>query len=123
MMYKKSRRLITLIEIVIVMFLIAMITGVIAYNYTGTLEKGKAFKTEMGIERLTTILNLAAAEDRGLTDNIESKWESIVRQSPLVNKPNELINDGWGEKYEVTLDQDGNIQVHSRRYDEYKRSH
>lgn len=33
------------------MFLIAMITGVIAYNYTGSLEEGKAFKTKAGIEK------------------------------------------------------------------------
>ena len=31
----KKRRFITLVEMMIVMFLIAMITGVIAYNYTG----------------------------------------------------------------------------------------
>lgn len=122
-MYKKTRRLITLIEIVIVMFLIAMITGVIAYNYTGTLEKGKAFKTEMGIERLTTILNLAAAEDHSLVNDVESRWESVVKRSPLVNKPDELIKDGWGEKYQVGLDDNGNIEVHSRNYDDYKRSH
>lgn len=122
-MYQIKRRMITLIEIVIVMFLIAMITGVIAYNSIGTLEKGKAFKTEMGIERLTTILNLAAAEDPSVADNIEGKWETIVRQSPLVNKPSELIEDGWGEKYRVGLDENGNIQVSSRKYEEYKRTH
>lgn len=122
-MYQVKRRFLTLIEIVIVMFLIAMITGVIAYNSIGTLEKGKAFKTEMGIERLTTILNLAAAEDPSVADNIEGKWEMIVRQSPLVNKPSELIEDGWGEKYRVSLDENGNIQVSSRKYEEYKRTH
>lgn len=122
-MYKKKRRLITLIEIVIVMFLIAMITGVIAYNYTGTLEKGKAFKTEMGIERLTTILNLAVAEDRTVSDNIEGKWVEVINRSPLVNKPKELVEDGWGEKYQVSIDENGNIQVNSRKYEEYKRNH
>lgn len=122
-MHKKKRRLITLIEIVIVMFLIAMITGVVAYNYTGTLEKGKAFKTEMGIERLTTILNLAVSENPGVVNEVQGRWQEIVRSSPLVNKPDELINDGWGNPYQVGVDEDGNIHVTSSRYEEYKRSH
>lgn len=122
-MQKKKRRNITLIEIVIVMFLIAMITGVIAYNYTGTLEKGKAFKTEMGIERLTTVLNLSAAEHPTLLDNIEGKWKEVVRSSPLVNKPDELIHDGWGYEYRVNVDNSGNIEVSSAKLDEYKKNH
>ena len=45
----------------IVMFLIALITGVIAYNYRGTLEEGKAFKTKAAMEKLETILSLEIA--------------------------------------------------------------
>lgn len=120
-MYKKKRRFITLIEIVIVMFLIAMITGVVAYNYTGTLEKGRAFKTEMGIKRLTDILNLAVTEDPSLLQNIQGDWESIVKTSPLVNNPNDLIKDGWGNQYQVSVDSNNNVQVHSQKFDDYKR--
>jgi len=121
-MQKKKRKFITLIEIVIVMFLIAMITGVIAYNYTGTLEKGKAFKTEMGIERLTTVLNLYAAEHPSFVENIEGKWKDAVTTSPLVNKPNDLIFDGWGYEYHVNVDSTGNIEVSSPKLEEYKKS-
>ena len=45
----------------IVMFLIALITGVIAYNYRGTLEEGKAFKTKAAMEKIETILSLEIA--------------------------------------------------------------
>lgn len=121
-MYKKKRRFITLIEIVIVMFLIAMITGVVAYNYTGTLEKGKAFKTEMGIKRLTDILNLAVSENPSLLQNIQSNWEGVVRHSPLVNNPNDLIKDGWGNTYDVSVDSNNNVEVHSQRFEDYKRA-
>lgn len=122
MMVKKKRRLITLIEIVIVMFLIAMITGVVAYNYTGTLEKGKAFKTEMGIERLTQILNLAVSENPRLVQHIGNDWQNIVRNSPLVNKPDDLIDDGWGIPYQVSVDENGNIKVYSEKYTSYKQT-
>ena len=56
----------------IVMFLIALITGVIAYNYRGSLDEGKAFKTKAAIEKLETILNLRVSEDPGLQDSITS---------------------------------------------------
>src|SRR5690554_352491 len=112
------RRYVTLIEMMIVMFLIALIIGVIGYNYRGTLEEGKAFKTKAGIERLETILNLAVAENADLLDDIESNWPEIVRNSPLVSNPSALIHDGWGQEYNVTVE-DGEIVVRSDRYEEY----
>ncbi len=51
-MKQYKRRYITLIEIMIVMFLIALITGVLAYNYRGSLDEGKAFKTKTGLAML-----------------------------------------------------------------------
>ena len=49
---KIKRHFVTLIEMMIVMFLIMLITGVIAYNYRGSLDEGKAFKTRAGIEKV-----------------------------------------------------------------------
>ena len=112
------RRYVTLIEMMIVMFLIALIIGVIGYNYSGTLEEGKAFKTKAGMEKLETILSLAAAENPSLMDDIESNWQQVVRSSPLVKDPNSLIKDGWGIEYNVTIE-DGNIEIRSDRYQQY----
>lgn len=116
-----NRRYITLIEIMIVMFLIALITGVLAYNYRGTLEEGKAFKTKVGIERVDDILNLKAAQDPDFLQNVDT-WKEVIRGSPTVKDPDALIKDGWGEEYQVTVE-DGNIRVRSRRYTEYLQSH
>ena len=120
MVYLK-RRFITLIEIMIVMFLIALITGVLAYNYRGTLDEGKAFKTKTSIERLETILNLKAADDPSFVQNSDS-WKEVIRTSPMVKDPDALIRDGWGEEYQVSHEE-GGIKVHSRRYNEYLQSH
>src|SRR5438552_2150021 len=100
---KFERRYLTLIEMMIVMFLIALIMGVIAYNYSGTLEEGKAFKTKAGIEKLGTILNLAAAENPDILNDIDGSWQDVVKSSPLVQSPNSLIRDGWGQVYQVTV--------------------
>jgi len=118
---KLKRRFVTLIEMMIVMFLIALITGVIAYNYRGTLEEGKAFKTKAGIEKLETILSLRASDDPDLLDDIQSKWQDVIKTSPLVHSPSALIKDGWGGEYEVEVD-DGEIKVRSQKYEDYKRS-
>lgn len=112
---------VTLIEMMIVMFLIAMILGIVAINYRGTLDKGRAFKTQAGIEKLQAILNLAIAENPSLDLTSEQAWHNAVERSPLVQNPNTLFNDGWGIPYIVEV-QDGKIIVISRRYEEYMRS-
>jgi type II secretory pathway pseudopilin PulG len=114
-LHKLKKRFITLIEMMIVMFLIAMITGVIAYNYTGSLEEGKAFKTKNGMEKIHTILDLHLATNPG--ESI-SDWKAIVGNSPLVKNSNELVKDGWGVEYQVKADEHG-IEISSSKYTEY----
>lgn len=117
--WKSKRRFITLIEMMIVMFLIAMITGVVAYNYRGSLETGKAFKTKTGADRLENALSLILAED---PEADLSTWQNLIKHSPLVNNPADLIKDGWGETYQVSWNEEKNrIEVHSRRYEEYQK--
>lgn len=115
-----KRRFITLIEIMIVMFLIALITGVLAYNYRGSLEEGKAFKTRAAMDKLETILNLAVAQDPRQKENISEHWQAIVETSPLVHNPKDLEIDGWGYPYKVEID-DGKIEITSEGYNEYLR--
>lgn len=123
-MYRFQRRCVTLIEMMIVMFLIALITGVIAYNYRGSLDEGKAFKTKAAKEKLETVLNLEVAKNPSSRDEIADKWKSVILQSPIVHDAKALITDGWGEEYHVYVDQEtGAIKVESRKYDEYVRSH
>lgn len=118
-----KRRYITLIEIMIVMFLIALITGVLAYNYRGSLDEGKAFKTKAAIEKIETILNLAVSEDPNRANSIGSDWQNIIRASPLVSNPNALLVDGWGFPYHVAPDDQGVIRVTSQKYNDYVSSH
>lgn len=120
-MKQVRKRYITLIEIMIVMFLIALITGALAYRFGGALEKGYAFKTKANIERLEAILNLAIAENPSLLQNIESDWQNIVDKSPLVKDAKSLKTDGWGYLFKVD-NVDGQIEVHSVKYEDYKRA-
>lgn len=115
-----KKRFITLVEMMIVMFLIAMITGVIAYNYTGSLEEGKAFKTKAGIEKIHTILDLHLATHPEDRDSIESKWTEIVDNSQLVKNAKDLKKDGWGVEYQVGKDNSGDIEIKSAKYEAYQ---
>lgn len=117
-----KKRFVTLIEMMIVMFLIALITGALAWNFGGALDKGKVFKTRTNIERLESILLIAAADHPDFFDDIESNWKDFVKQSPLVQNPNTLMKDAWGQEYKVTTE-DGDIQVRSDRLDDYIKNH
>lgn len=117
-----KKRNLTLIEIMIVMFLIMLIMGVVAYNYRGALDEGKAFKTKAGIDQIETVLEMAVAQDPELLENIPSEWEEIVLTAPTVKNPASLIKDGWGESYQVRVE-DGRVVVSSKRFEEYKKTH
>ena len=111
----------TLIEMMIVMTLIMMIIGVLGYNYMGALDEGKAFKTKEGMQRLQTILSLAASDNPAILEDIQSNWQDVVRNSPLVQNPNALIKDGWGQTYQVSVE-GGEIIIQSERYQAYIKS-
>jgi general secretion pathway protein G len=117
-----KKRFITLVEMMIVMFLIAMITGVIAYNYTGSLEEGKAFKTKNGMEKIRTVLDLYLAGHPTEKDQIRSNWKAIVASSQLVKNAKELEVDGWGAEYQVNVDENGDILITSEKYEKYLES-
>jgi general secretion pathway protein G len=117
--YSVRKRMITLIEIMIVMFLIALITGVLAYNYRGSLEEGKVFKTQAAMQKLETILNLAVAQDPRLQDGISEHWRTIVESSPLVHNAKDLEYDGWGYEYKVEKNNEGKIEIISEGYNNY----
>ncbi|WP_068468572.1 type II secretion system protein [Candidatus Protochlamydia phocaeensis] len=115
-----KKRFVTLVEMMIVMFLIAMITGVIAYNYTGSLDEGKAFKTKAGIEKIHTILDLHLASHPEDKESLDTNWKGIVERSQLVKNPKELLKDGWGAEYDVSTNQEGDIEIRSGKYEAYQ---
>lgn len=126
-MRKTRKRFMTLIEIIIVMFLITLIAGAIAYKVKDAMDYGKAFKTHQGIQQIHEILHLATAKNPNSINKINREWDSYVARSPLVNNAKTLIVDGWGVKYEVEVrkDHQGKITVSviSQAYEEYKREH
>ncbi len=112
---KLRRRFLTLIEIMIVIALITLIGGVLLYNLRGSLDEGRAFKTEQAIERITNILELEVAKGKVAMLDFQdrSSWESVIRKSPLVRDAGELLKDGWGVPFDLDVDE-GRVRVVSQ---------
>ena len=123
--WKATRRYITLVEIMIVITLIAMILGVLAVNYQGALETGRAFETRANIQKIRSALTLKVASDPSVMGNVGEKWRDYLKNSPLISDPDKMTRDGWGEEFKVsveTIDGSQVIQVTSNRLDEYDKA-
>ena len=120
-MKKKSRKNVTLIEIIVVMFFITIITGVIAYNIKGALDEGKAFRSLESMKQLESVLNLEYASGDLDIDNLNNDaWQNAVKNNPLVKSGKSLFRDGWGRPFEVQYDEEKDeIIVTSRKFAEY----
>jgi type II secretory pathway pseudopilin PulG len=115
---KSKKRPVTLIEIMIVIVLIGLIGGVVAYNMRGSLEEGKLFKTRQGGAQVYNILMLEVAKGRPIND-VAAHWTEVLEQSTLAKNPKELSRDGWGQPYRVAVADDGrDLCVTSEKYTE-----
>ncbi|MEZ5315282.1 MAG: type II secretion system protein [Chlamydiales bacterium] len=105
---KRKKQSVTLIEIMIVILLIGLIGGALAFNMRGSMDKGKMFKTEQNISRLYDALMMEYAKgERNLNQIIEDR-ENILRECPFVKDGLTLLKDGWGNALLIKTDKDDN---------------
>ncbi len=115
-----KKRALTLLEIMIVIFLITLITGTIGYSMRGTLDKGRAFRTEQGKEQLNDLLLLCLAEGKN-ADEIAKNPVEHLKALGIAKDPNNLVNDGWKERFAITVNQNKNgFHIKSKAWDTYK---
>jgi type II secretory pathway pseudopilin PulG len=116
---KKKKRPFTLLEIIIVIFLIGLIGSAIGYNMKGSIEKGRAFKTERAIEQITDILSLEMAQGATI-DQIVNSPAAFLDTSGMVKNAAQLLKDGWGGEITVKKDGNGNLKVRSANLLNYR---
>jgi hypothetical protein len=97
-----KKRALTLLEIMIVIFLITLITGTIGYSMRGTLDKGRAFRTEQAKTQLRDLLLICLAEE-GNPDEIAKNPAKHLKQLGLAKDPDGLLKDGWKKEFEIRL--------------------
>jgi general secretion pathway protein G len=105
------KRRVTLMEMMIVILIIGLVAGVLAYNLKGSLDKGRQFKTNQAQEQIVNILTLEAATRNVALAELVKDWKTVIRESPIVGKSSELIKDGWGQEFTVTVRKEGSDEV------------
>lgn len=103
---KCQKRALTLLEMMIVILLIALITGVVGYNMKGSLDKGRIFKSRQAKEQLRELLLMAMAEKGETRDEILADWKAKVEALKIAKNSAELFKDGWGADWIVSKGQD-----------------
>lgn len=115
----KQKRPFTLFEIMIVICLIGLISGVIGYNMKGSLNEGKAFKTEQAMEQIRDIFELQIAkgfDPQEVVDHLEYH----LRHSGIVKNPQKIMRDGWGQPFSFELLEDRDIVISSDKYNAFR---
>lgn len=103
----RKKRAVTLIEIMIVILLIGMIGGALAFNMRGSLDKGRIFKSQQYANRVHEILMLEYAKTGGSLQNIVDRREAILKASPIVKNGASYLKDAWGIPLTITISKDG----------------
>jgi general secretion pathway protein G len=98
----KKKHPLTLLEIIIVIFLITLISGAIGYSMKGTLDKGKVFRTEQAQEQLRDLLLMCVAEGES-PENVVHNPVAVLKKYGLAKNPDKIIEDGWGKKFDIVL--------------------
>ena len=87
----------------------------------GSLDKGRAFKTEQAQNQIIDILTLEIANENAPNSFTREEIIRVLTNSGMVKNPENLIKDGWGEEMTITQNSETDIiTVISRKLDEYK---
>lgn len=115
---KRGRRSLTLIEVMVVLFLITLVISVLTYSMRGSMDKGRAFKTEQRKRQISQMLLMSDANPN--SGDITGDVPDMLRRTGLVSNPDDFLLDGWGNRMTVEYDGD-NYTITSPKYTDYMR--
>ena len=104
---RRKKKALTLLEIIIVIFLITLITGAIGYSMKGSLDKGRVFKTQSAMQQLRDLFLMAVAEGE-VGEEVAKNPKLALQKLGLAKDPDKLVVDGWGVAFEVTYNKKKN---------------
>lgn len=117
----KKKRALSLLEIIIVIFLITLITGAVGYSMKGTLDKGRVFRTEQAIDQLRDLFLMCLAEGETAEDILRDP-AGIIKKYGLAKNPEKIIEDGWGKKFDISIEKGKNdFKITSENLKNYKK--
>ena len=98
----KMKRALTLIEMIVVLMLLTTISGALAYNYMGSLNRGLEFVKNETISRIHAILEVALANGEINSQTDADDWESKLAKSPLAKDSTKMAKIANEVKLKVT---------------------
>ncbi len=104
----------------IVIVLIGLIGSVIGFNMKGSLDAGKAFKTQQAKEQIIDILMLEVAKGSPIEKVVENPATFLDSSGLIKGKGDAYLKDGWGQNFDVKLDGRGLITVESASLKAYE---
>lgn len=99
-------------------FIISIIGGVMTSNMKGSLNKGRAFKTESAGKQAHDILSLQMVSGSNL-ETVLNNPEKTLKQSGLVQNPKKLLQDGWGKNFIIVPINDDEFILYSKTWVNY----
>lgn len=119
---KRKKRPVTLIEIMIVILLIGVIGGALAFNMRGSMDKGRVFKTEQNMARVYDALMMEYAKGEDSLENIVKKRDTVLDKCPFLKDGSKLLKDAWGGELAVSIEGD-EVVVTSDKMEKWKQKH
>ncbi len=113
-----KKRAITLLEMMIVIFIIGIIGSVVGYSMKGSLNEGRAFKSEQGSKQVYDLLMLSIANGRSLSQVIKAP-ETYLSETGLASNPKKMIKDGWNQKFVIRKIGDNDMIIYSSEWHKY----
>lgn len=108
-MKKIKKKSLTLIEIMVVIALIGIIGSVVGVNMKKSMDKAKAFKAKMQIQKIEDCLNLYYAENNVEPSYVQAQAPQILEDSGLFKETQQILKNPYGEELEVIFDNGGFI--------------
>ncbi len=103
---KRKKRSLTLLEMMVVIFLIGLIGSVVGVNMKKSMDKAKEFRTQNAKRQIEEIIGLEIAKGDKTPEEILSNPEYYIRQSGLVRDAKKTLADGWGKPFIIADDED-----------------
>ena len=114
----KRKSPLTIIEIMIVIFIISIVGGVMTHNMKGSLIKGRAFKTETASREAHDILSLGLASGSSINEIINDP-SKVLKDSGLVKSTKKLLRDGWGKEFQIIQMDNDDFILYSEKWITY----
>lgn len=115
---KITRRAITLLEIMIVIFIIGLIGSVLSYSLKGSLDEGRSFKCEQGSKQVYDFLTLKMAEGTPLNDLLNDP-KKYLNETGFIENVDKMFKDGWSKEYVIKPVGEEEFIVYSKNWENY----